>query len=134
MELKYKVIAVDTETRMMTVRYYSNTVTEAMLSAEKFPTDVTVNVPIPLPSVDAMKWTIESLIPVAYFQKKALLADPTVSKDLGRIVAMLGRETDLGSFNITPTSTMAGSGHVVIGKDGSNLNVPPTLVNPIQAK
>lgn len=126
MNLKYKVISVDSMARKMVVRYYSDVISEPQLELEKFPTDVTITISVPTPSTSDLERMIKALAPVYFFQRKLQEMDPTINKDLSEILALLGRENLLGSYNLAPPPTaLTGAGHVVVQPDGSTIMVKP---------
>ena len=97
--LKYKIVEVNTNEHSMVVRYYTDVITEAMLATDTLDgvirrcrTDYSMDLPVPAPSGDELDAFIVARAPVAWFGTQEAVINPAIDTSLTGVLALLDVE------------------------------------------
>jgi len=100
--IKYKIIETDTAQHSIVVRYYTDIVTEAMLSTDTLDgiirrcrTDFSFDLPVPAPTGTALHDFIVTRAPTAWLQTQEDVLNPNVDTSLSAIIPLVGVEVDV---------------------------------------
>lgn len=100
MNLKYKIIAVDTSHHTMAVRYYTDIITEDMLCIARAPTgeivscatDYNFSMPIPVPEGQPLIDFITQRAPIDYLMTREAVLNPQVDTSMAPLTPLVGVE------------------------------------------
>jgi hypothetical protein len=100
MQIKYKIIEVNSDEQQIVVRFYSDEVPEASLASQvdgdgnmlRCRTDVAISLPLPTPSGAELEAIILQNCPVNFFKIKAAVADLNQDTSMSEILPMVGLE------------------------------------------
>jgi hypothetical protein len=100
--IKYKIIETDTSQHSIVVRYYTDTVTEAMLATDvvdsvirRGRTDYSLDLPIPAPTGTALHDFIVARAPTAWLHTQEDVLNPNIDTSLSAIVPLVGVEVEV---------------------------------------
>jgi hypothetical protein len=102
--IKYKIIETDTSQHSIVVRYYTDIVTEAMLSVDTLDgiirscrTDYSLDLPVPAPTGTALHDFIVARAPTAWLHTQEDVLNPNIDTSLSAIVPLVGVEVGIES-------------------------------------
>lgn len=97
--IKSKVVEINTAEHSIVVRYYSDVITEEMLATDildgvirRCRTDMSIDVPLPAPTGDALTALIDQSAPKKWLETQAALLDATLDTSLAEFQALLNVE------------------------------------------
>lgn len=100
--IKYKIIETNVADHSIVVRYYTDIVTEEMLSVDTLDgiirrcrTDYSFDLPIPAPSGTALHDFIVARAPTAWLHAKEDVLNPNVDTSLSAIIPLVGVEVEV---------------------------------------
>jgi hypothetical protein len=100
--IKYKIIETDTSQHSIVVRFYTDIVTEAMLSVDTLDgiirrcrTDYSFDLPIPAPTGTALHDFIVARAPTAWLQTQEDVLNSSIDTSLAAIIPLLGIEVEI---------------------------------------
>lgn len=104
--IKYKIIEADTSQHSIVVRYYTDIITEAMLSTDTLDgiirrcrTDYSFDLPIPTPTASELHDFIVARAPSAWLRTQEAVHNSSIDTSLSAIVPLLNVEVGFdGSF------------------------------------
>lgn len=118
MNLKYKIVEVNTNEHSIVVRFYTDIITEEMLAVDVLDgiirrgrTDYSIDLPFPAPTGDALAEFIVSRAPVGWFTTQEAVLNPILDTSLSSVAELVGQEltppaTVIESLVITTNSTL----------------------------
>jgi len=99
MKIKYKIIEVSQQEHQIVVRYYTDLITEQMLSTDTLDgkvrrarTDVAIDLPIPLPPNEEIHGLIQRQAQVDFFRKKEAIIKGEAGPDIEELRPIVGKE------------------------------------------
>ena len=102
--IKYKIIETNTADHSIVVRYYTDTVTETMLSTDTLDgivrrcrTDYSFDLPVPAPTGTALHDFIVARAPTAWLHTQEDVLNPNIDTSLSAIVPLVGVEVGIES-------------------------------------
>lgn len=97
--IKYKIIETDTSQHSIVVRYYTDIVTEALLSTDtvdgiirRCRTDYSFDLPVPTPTGTALHDFIVARAPTAWLRTQEDVLNPAIDTSLSGIISLVGVE------------------------------------------
>lgn len=104
--IKYKIIETDTSQHSIVVRYYTDIVTEALLSTDtvdgiirRCRTDYSFDLPVPTPTTAELHDLIVARAPAAWLRNQEAVLNPSVDTSLSAITPLVNIEVVCdGSF------------------------------------
>jgi hypothetical protein len=108
MNIHYKIVELWPDDHLMTVRYWTDMLTEEMLAGDanrnsdgipvRCRTDISINIPIPVPSGEELDIFIKRNAPFAWLKMLEDVRDPKVDTDASHISSLL---------NVVKTTTIS---------------------------
>lgn len=99
MNIHYKIIELWPDDHLIVARYWTDVLTEEMLASDsnrkedgtpvRCRTDVTINLPIPVPTVDELDNIVKRSGPIAWLKMMEDVRDPDVDTDISHISSLL---------------------------------------------
>jgi hypothetical protein len=106
--LKYKIVEVNTNEHSIVVRYYTDITTEEMLAVDTLDgvirrcrTDYSLDLPVPAPSGADLDTFIVARAPVVWFETQQAVANPSVDTSLSSILPLLNVENSIQTDSAT---------------------------------
>jgi|694.fasta_scaffold59640_3 hypothetical protein len=106
--IKYKIIEANPESHSIIVRFYTDTITEHMLSVDtvngvvlRARTDYSFDLPIPAPTGLELNKFISARAPTAWLEAQENIRNPNIDTSLAVIIPLVGREVEALPFNET---------------------------------
>jgi hypothetical protein len=100
--IKYKIVETNVANHSIVVRYYTDIVTEAMLSVDTLDgvirrcrTDYSFDLPIPAPTGAALHDFIVTRAPTAWLHTQEDVLNPNVDTSLSAIIPLVGVEVEV---------------------------------------
>jgi hypothetical protein len=118
MNLRYKIIEVNTKEHSIVVRFYTDVITEEMLAVDvvdgvirRGRTDYSIDLPFPAPTGNALAEFIVSRAPVGWFTTQEAVLNPVLDTSLSSVAELVGKELTppaaaVASLGITTNSTL----------------------------
>lgn len=102
MNLKYKIISIDTTQHSIVVRYYTDIITEAMLATDTLEgvirscrTDYSIDLPIPAPTGLGLSEFISARAPITWLETQETILNLSVDTSLANIIPLVNIETTI---------------------------------------
>jgi len=112
MNLKYKIIEVNTNEHSVVVRFYTDVITEEMLATDildgvirRCRTDYSIDLPLPLPTGDDLNAYIVARAPVVWLETQEAVLDPNVDTSLSSVLSLLNVENTVETQSTQQTSS-----------------------------
>ncbi len=100
--IKYKIVETDTSQHSIVVRYYTDIITEAMLSTDTLDgiirrcrTDYSFDLPVPAPTGTALHDFIIARAPTDWLHTQEDILNPNIDTSLAAIIPLLGVEVEI---------------------------------------
>lgn len=112
--IKYKIVEVNSNQHSITVRYYTDTITEAMLATDTLDgvirrcrTDYSIDLPIPAPTGTELDTFILKRAPVAWLATQEAVLDVGVDTTMSNLQTLIGVESVAAPIVLTPAQVEA---------------------------
>jgi len=99
MNLRYKIIEVNTNEHSIVVRFYTDLITEQMMATDVLDgvirrgrTDYSIDLPVPAPTGDALAKFISTQAPWEWFAAQEAVLNPAIDTSLSDITELVGQE------------------------------------------
>lgn len=107
MNIKYKILSANPKEHSIIIRFYTDTITEEMLSIKDdqgnvlgYKTDANINIwQVPAPTGQALQDYIMSFAPIGFFTLQEQILNPKIDTSMSSIDSLIGVEK---SATITP--------------------------------
>lgn len=113
MNLKYKIIEVYPQYHQIVVRFYTDIITEQMLSVQvdentgailRCRTDYAIDLPVPAPTGDALDAFISKYAPRDWLQTQEAVLNPAIDTSLAAIQSLVNVEKVALPASVAPTA------------------------------
>ena len=126
MNLRYKIVEVNTSEHSIVVRFYTDVITEEMLAVDVLDgvirrgrTDYSIDLPFPAPTGNALAEFIVSKAPVEWLATQEAVLNPVLDTSLSSVAELVGKE-------LTPPAAAVASLEITINTtfDNTPSNIP----------